>query len=310
VRRNAAMIGEFLTARRRQLVRADLGLPPVAGRRTLGLRREEVAFLAGVSVTWYTWLEQGRDITPSRQVLDALARTLRLSAPEHAYVLSLAGYSAPHPAGDPVPQAVPAHVQRLLDALAGYPAYAIAPDWGISAWNTAYAALYPTVTSVAAADRNLLWLLFTDPYLRILMPDWEFTSRFNAASFRAEAGPRLGDPPFSHLVGRLLQASEAFRAAWESHDIETLTSRERLFCHPVVGDLHVEQHSLAPSDHPDLHLVIYTPLLATDTPARLRQLLDLQASPTTPRQGDRLPPLINTTSNDRRSHTQRWEGQG
>jgi transcriptional regulator with XRE-family HTH domain len=281
VRRNAAMIGEFLTAQRRQLVRADLGLPPVARRRTFGLRREEVAYLAGVSVTWYTWLEQGRDITPSRQVLDALARTMRLSAPEHAHVLSLAGYSAPQSAADPVPQTVPAHVQRLLDALAGYPAYAIAPDWGISAWNTAYAALYPNVVTVAAADRNLLWLLFTDPYLRTLMPDWEFTSRYNVASFRAEAGSRLGDPPFSHLLGRLLETSEAFRAAWESHHIETLTSRRRLFRHPIVGDLHLEQHSLAPSDHPDLHLVIYTPVLTTDTPARLHQLLDIQASTTT-----------------------------
>lgn len=276
MRRNAAMISEFLRARRRQFVRADLGLPAIAGGRTFGLRREEVAYLAGVSVTWYTWLEQGRDVTPSRQVLDALARTLRLSPPEHAYVLALAGYSAPEPATDPISQTVPTHVQRLLDALAGYPAYAIAPDWGISAWNTAYAALYPNVTTVAAADRNLLWLLFTDPYLRELLPDWEFTSCYNVASFRAEAGPRLGDPPYSHLVGRLLKASEAFSVAWESHDIEALTSRERLFRHPVVGDLHMEQHSLAPADHPHLHLVIYTPVLTTNTPARLQQLLGRQ----------------------------------
>src|ERR1700682_6361553 len=102
------MIGEFLTNRRRHLVRADLGRPPIGGR-TCGLRREEVAYLARVSITWYTWLEQGRDITPSRQVLDALAQTLRLSAAEHLYVLSLAGYSAPQPADDPFPQTVPAH---------------------------------------------------------------------------------------------------------------------------------------------------------------------------------------------------------
>src|SRR6195256_3031355 len=108
VRRNAAMIGEFLTAQRRQLVRADLGLPPVAGRRTFGLRREEVACLAGVSVTWYTWLEQGRDITPSRQVLDSLARTLRLSHAEHVYLSALAGHSAPQPAKDASPGTVPA----------------------------------------------------------------------------------------------------------------------------------------------------------------------------------------------------------
>jgi transcriptional regulator with XRE-family HTH domain len=274
------MIGEFLRTRRRQLVRADFGLPPIA-RGSSGLRREEVAYLARVSITWYTRLEQGRAITPSRQVLDALARTLRLSTAEHAYVLSLAGYSAPQSADDPIPQTVLAHVQRLLDALAGYPAYALAPDWAVTAWNAAYAALYPNVATVAAADRNLLWLLFTDPYLRTLMPDWEYTSLYNAASFRAQAGPRLGDSPFCHLVERLLQTSEAFRTAWENHHIQALTSRKRLFRHPVVGELQMEQHSLTPADHPEMHLVIFTPVLTTDTPARLRRLLDSQTPRTT-----------------------------
>jgi transcriptional regulator with XRE-family HTH domain len=274
------MIGEFLKTRRHQLLRAHFGLPPIAGR-TSGLRREEVAYLARVSITWYTWLEQGRDITPSRQVLDALAQTLRLSPAEHLYVLSLAGYSAPQLAEDPFPQTAPAHVQRLLDALTDYPAYAIAPHWAISAWNSAYAALYPNVATVAAADRNLLWLLFTDPYLRQLVPDWEFTSRYNVASFRAEAGPRLGDPPFCDLVERLLRTGEAFRAAWESHDIKALTSRDRLFRHPDVGELQMEQHSMTPTDHPRLHLVIFTPVLNTDTPTRLRQLHDTHTPPAT-----------------------------
>jgi transcriptional regulator with XRE-family HTH domain len=274
---NAALLGQFLTSRRRQLVRAHFGLSPIAGRMKCGLRREEVAYLAGVSVTWYTWLEQGRDVTPSRQVVDSLARTLRLSPAEHDHLVSLAGYSAPHPVEDPNPGTAPDHVQRLLDALGDYPALAIAPDWAILAWNAAYAALYPNVTSVPAADRNFLWLLFTDPYLRTMMPDWEFTGMYNVASFRAEAGTRLGEPPFADLVSRLLQTSEAFRTAWESHDIETLPSRERLFRHPEVGDLHLEQHSLAPSGHPRLHVVLFIPIPSTDTATRLRRLLDMQA---------------------------------
>jgi transcriptional regulator with XRE-family HTH domain len=274
MKRNAAMLGQFLTTRRRQLIRAHLGLPHIAGRTTSALRREEVAYLAGISNTWYTWLEQGRDVTPSRQVLDSLARTLRLSHAEHSYLLSLAGYSAPHPAEDPSPGIVPANVQRLLDALADFPALAIAPDWAILAWNAAYAAVYPNVATVAAADRNFLWLLFTDPYLRTLMPDWEFTAVYNVASFRAAAGTRLSEPPFSDLVSRLLQTSEEFRAVWETHDIESLPSRERLFRHPEVGDLHMEQHSLSPSDHPHLHLVLFTPMPNTDTAKRLRRLLD------------------------------------
>jgi transcriptional regulator with XRE-family HTH domain len=274
MKNNAAMMGRFLTSRRRQLVRAHLGLPQVAGRMSRGLRREEVAYLAGVSVTWYTWLEQGRDVTPSRQVVDSLARTLRLSHAEHVYLSALAGHSAPQPAEDPSPGTVPAHVQRLLNALAEYPALVIAPDWAILAWNAVYEALYPNVATVAAADRNFLWLLFTDPYLRALMPDWELTCAYNVASFRAEAGTRFGEPPFADLVSRLLDTSEAFRTAWESYDIDRLSSRERLFRHPEVGDLHLEQHSLVPSDHPSLRLVTFIPMPSTDTDQRLRRLLD------------------------------------
>ncbi|MFF1643435.1 helix-turn-helix transcriptional regulator [Streptomyces sp. NPDC058246] len=271
-------LADFLKARRGQVVRADLGLPPVGGRRTSGLRREEVAYLSHVSVTWYTWLEQGREIKPSRQVLDAIARTFRLSVAEHTYILALAGYSAPQSEAEQVPAPLPEHVQRLLDALSDFPAYATTPDWHISGWNRTYAALYPNVTTVRPLDRNLLWLVFTDPYLRELIPDWEASSRRLLAEFRAEAGPRLGEPPYSHLIGRLLETGEPFRADWSSRDIEVFTSRERVFRHPVAGYLHVEQHRLAPSDRPDVHVVIYTPVLTTDTAARLRRLTEGNAS--------------------------------
>ncbi len=265
-------LGDFFRARRTRLDRADLGLPQLSRRSSTGLRREEVAYLSGVSVTWYTWLEQGRDINPSRQVLDALARTLRLTGTEHAYVLSLAGFSAPRPEPAPPHDAkAPPHVQRLLDALGGDPAYALAPDWQVVGWNAAYAALYPNVAEVANEDRNLLWLVFTDPYVRDLLPDWDVTSHRFLAEFRAEAGPRLGE--FAYLVDRLNAASEAFAEGWKRHDIEGFTSRERLFHHPDVGDLHLEHHRLVPSDHPELRLVIYTPVSETPTAERLARLL-------------------------------------
>lgn len=271
--RRRAELGALLRARREQLVRAELGLPPGGRRRTTGLRREEVSYLSGVSVTWYTWLEQGRDINPSRQVLDAVARTLRLSPTEHSYVLSLAGYAPAAAPAQPVAHAVPSPVQRLLDALIGFPAYAIAPDWGIAGWNRAYQALYPRVAEVDEADRNLLWLVFTDPYVRRMLPDWAEDSRRFLAEFRAEAGTRLGGESFTRLIERLRAASPEFRAGWREHDIQGFASRERLFHHPRVGDLRLEHHRLAPSDHPELHLVVYTPVEGTGTAERLRELV-------------------------------------
>lgn len=277
MKHNTAAMGQFLRTRRTHLVRADLGVPPITGRKAGGLRREEVAYLAGVSITWYTWLEQGRDITPSRQVLDSLAGTLRLSHAEHVYLLTLAGYGAPHPTEGANPGTVPPHMQRLLEALGDHPALAIAPDWTVLAWNAAYAAVYPNMATVDASDRNFLWLLFTDPYLRALMPDWELTGMYNVASFRAEAGARLDEPPFADVVSRLLNTSAAFRSTWESFDIETLPSRERHFRHPEAGDLHMEQHILATADHPHVRLVTFIPVPTSDTASRLRRLLSAHA---------------------------------
>ncbi|HXT45126.1 MAG TPA: helix-turn-helix transcriptional regulator [Pseudonocardiaceae bacterium] len=264
-----AELGTFLRARRSQLDRAAVGLPQAGRRRITGLRREEVATLSAVSVTWYTWLEQGRDVNPSRQVLDALATTLRLSNTEHGYLLSLAGYTAAAATPRPAPQA-PAHVQRLMDHLHGMPAYAITHDWSICGWNQAYQALYPNVASVAAQDRNLLWLVFTDPFVRRLLPDWEITSRHFLAEFRAEAGTRLGDPDCATLIQRLNTRSSEFAAGWSAHSVEGFASRRRAFLTPA-GQLTFEHHRLAPADCKDIHLVIYMPADA-DTAQRLIRL--------------------------------------
>ncbi|BBY60957.1 helix-turn-helix transcriptional regulator [Mycolicibacterium sarraceniae] len=253
-----AELGAFLRSSRERLGRADFGLPPAGRGRTVGLRREEVSYLSGVSVTWYTWLEQGRDINPSRQVLDALSHTLRLGVPEHRYVLSLAGF-APLPArsaGDVEPP--PPHLQRFLDAIGDNPAYALTAEWGIAGWNEAYQRLYPNVASTAATERNLLWVVFTDPAVRNLLGDWQLTSQRFLAEFRAEIGSRLGDPAILDLVARLSEASADFRAGWERHDIHGFESRERVFHHPEFGTVRYEHHQLRPSDQPEFQLVVYT----------------------------------------------------
>jgi transcriptional regulator with XRE-family HTH domain len=266
-------LGAFLRSRRGSLVRADFGLPSVGRSRTNGLRREEVSYLSGVSVTWYTWLEQGRDINPSREVLDAVARTLRLSPDEHSYVLALAGYSAPVPASDEGPQEAPGSVQRLLDSLATSPAFALTASWDIVGWNAAYAALFPPVAEVPPAERNLLRFVFLHPYDRRLLPNWEADSRRFLAEFRAEVGPHLGEPEVGRLVDELRAASPEFRAGWTSHELSGFSSRERLFFAPSVGELRLEHHRLVPSDHPELHLVVYTPVDDGETPGRLAALL-------------------------------------
>jgi transcriptional regulator with XRE-family HTH domain len=263
-------LAEFLKSRRRQVAPETVGLVSTGHRRTAGLRREEVSMLSGVSLTWYTWLEQGRDIQPSRQVVDALARTLRLSTAEHAYLRRLTSQEAEPVTG--TADSCPPHVQRLLDALGPSPAYAITPYWSIVGWNRAYAAIYPVGTK-PPEERNLLWLVFTDPYVRRLLVDWTTDSRRFLTQFRSEAGPRLGEPPFAAVVERLRAASEHFRRGWASHDVDAFESRERRFEHPTAGTLLLEHHRLEVSDCPELHLVVYTAAAGSRTQRELEALL-------------------------------------
>ena len=267
-------LADFLKSRRRHLTPGDVGLTGTGRRRASGLRREEVCMLAGVSVTWYTWLEQARDINPSRQVLDALAQTLHMSSAEYEYVLRLTGHAAERPLAHPS-VTMPAHAQRLLDALGSSPAYAITEDWSIVGWNRAYEAFYPNVASTPAQHRNLLWLVFTDPYVHGLLADWETDSLHFLTQFRAEAGSRIHEPAFVALIDQLKNVSERFRQGWESHNVDHFTSTERNFEHPQVGTLTLEHHRLTLSDYPDLHLVIYTPVPATGTSEKLTALSTL-----------------------------------
>lgn len=271
-----AELGTFLRTRRIQVDRAEHGLPPAGRARTGGLRREEMALLSGVSSTWYTWLEQGRDINPSRQVIDAVATTLRLSVAEHDYVLRLAGFAPAAIDPGAGPESLAAHHQRLLDAQGSAPAFVLASDWRVIGWNSAYEVLYPRVAATDAAERNLLVMVFTDPYVRAMLPDWESTSRHFLAEYRAEATALLSRPEHLALVRRLRATSPEFDAAWGEHAVERFASRVREFEHPHAGRLVFEHHSLTPSDAPGTHLVIYLPEAGSATAERMRGLLDFR----------------------------------
>lgn len=249
-------LGEFLSARRRSMSRTAVGLPLTARRSDTGLSREEVATLSGVSASWYTWLEQGRDINVSRQVLAAVCRVLDFTAAENAYVIALAEHDE-EPAVERV-ERVPAHLQRMIDAL-DFPAFIVATDWAIVGWNARYEWLYPRIGSVEEESRNLLGLVYTDPQLREMLPDWERDSRRFLAEFRAESGVRLSSPRHRAVIDRLRGDSEDFLLQWAELTVERFTSRTRTFLHRDAGLVEFEHHRLVPSDAPDLHVVMYVP---------------------------------------------------
>lgn len=252
-------LGEFLSSRRRALSRGELGLPPSARRSDIGLSREEVSTLSGVSSSWYTWLEQGRDINVSRQVLDAVARVLQLTEAERDYVVALA--DSEQQLVGPDPETMPSHLQRLIDAFE-FPAFVVATDWAIVGWNAQYEWLYSNIATLSAADRNLLWLIYTDARLRQMLPDWESDSRKFLAEFRAESGVRLTSERHRTLIERLRAASRDFGVQWAEHTVERFESRRRTFVHREAGLIEFEHHRLVPSDAVDLHVVLYLPVAA------------------------------------------------
>lgn len=197
-------LGTFLRAHRERLAPGEVGLPVTARRRTPGLRREEVAALSGVGVAWYTWLEQGR-VDTSRQVLDAVSRTLRLDGDAHRHVLALAGFAPPRTSADAAPAGAPEH-DNLRTMIAGWPespALVLAPDLTITAWNTAYSTLWPDPGRLPADRRNLLLLLIDDPDHQRLLPAWEPFAQDLHRHFRAHADTLPGDDGVRALTERL-----------------------------------------------------------------------------------------------------------
>lgn len=254
-RRRREELAAFLRDRRARMDRAAHALPDLPRGRVQGLRREEVATLAGLSVTWYTWLEQARDIRPSRQVLESLGRLFALRPVELSYLLTLGGHRELAPIGAATAEA-PDRLRRLLEAFP-FPAFLLAEDWTIIAWNEGYADLYPRITTLEPADRNLLWLLFTDTALRRLLPDWAEQSRQFVGEFRSDARRWLSTPRDTGIVERVSAASDDFARIWQERDVAGFVSRERAFMHPRDGRVVYEQHVAAPVEFPDLELVMY-----------------------------------------------------
>lgn len=259
-------LGEFLRSRRESTRPDQVGLPAGRGRRTPGLRREEVAMLAGVSVTWYTWLEQGRRINPSHDVLHAIGRALRLDDAGIEHLISL---TAPGTVNVAAPTEAPSALTLMLDALMPAPAYILGPHWEFVGWNAAQAQLYPRIEHLEHPRLNLLWVLFADPATRLLVVDWQIHARQALAEFRSATTAVRHDPAMNELVELLNSESEEFAAWWPEHDVSGFETRLRRFHHSAAGQLTFQYQQLTPAEWPHLRVVAQLPVPGDDSAERL-----------------------------------------
>ncbi len=247
-------LADFMRAHRLRLTPASVGLAAGARRRTPGLRREEVAQLSGISATWYSWVEQGRDVSMSPAALARLSETFHLSPAERAYFFDLAGKRDPaHPDADSTADVPPA-LAAMVDAIA-FPAYVLDRFWRARAWNAAAAALFVGWLDAGGIDRNLLRYMFLAPQARTLVQDWEDRARRLLAEFRLDFGHHLDDRDMNALVDELRRNSPFFRGAWDDHIVTGREGGLRRFLHPARGLLCYEQVTFNLSSRPEFKLV-------------------------------------------------------
>jgi hypothetical protein len=267
--RRRAELRDFLIGRRALISPEDLGMPAGARRRTPGLRREEVAVLAGVGVSWYQWLEQGRDITVSSQVLDAVGRVLKLSEPELAHLYSLAGLTPPPLRTSPVRgEDCCLALRRMIDAWLPNPGHIVDRYWNITAMNISAQLVF----GYDMVGTNCMIDFFENTQYERGYRDSDSLARRLVGQFRGEMTNHPGDPVFAGIVERLLRTSPRFIELWNLHEVHAAGTSTKIFVHPKVGELHFESTQLRVPEWPDLTVVMHTPLAETDTRARLEKL--------------------------------------
>jgi transcriptional regulator with XRE-family HTH domain len=267
-----AELADFLRNRRESLRPEDVGLPGGGRRRTPGLRREEVAQLAGVGTTWYTWLEQGRDVRASASVLEAISGALELTPAERAHLLLL-GRGEVIPPGRAPKETINPTIKRLVENLGANPTCVTGRRFDLLAWNDAHAVVFGDPAELPEGRRNLLWRLFMDPAARKLHPDWEEGARRIVARFRSEAARYVGDPDFEDLISALQQGSPEFREWWDLHEVATSGVGRKTIQHPTAGKLVFEHAVFRPQENPEQRLVLYSATPQANTKEKLAKLL-------------------------------------
>ncbi|QBD79184.1 XRE family transcriptional regulator [Ktedonosporobacter rubrisoli] len=264
-------LANFLRTRRERLSPQAVGLPPGIRRRTRGLRREEVAQLANIGTSWYTLMEQGRDVHPSEQVLESLAQALRLTSAErqHLFLLALQ-YVPAQPTG--LEEQINPIMQQAILSLDPHPAYVMGRRWDLLTWNKAADYLFKLSATPPPYSRNMLWWFFNRKELR-QHDDWEEVARSIIAQFRADSGRYPGDPWFAELIADLQRISEEFRQWWPQHDVSDTLDGYKEIRHSLLGNLNFEHLRLQVPGNPDLKVMIYT--ASPQTVARLASALHL-----------------------------------
>ncbi|MFH8390430.1 helix-turn-helix domain-containing protein [Streptomyces sp. NPDC018036] len=253
-----AELSEFLRSRRARLKPEDVGMPDFGRhRRVPGLRREELAQLAGVSVAYYTRLEQGHGRNVSAEVLDAIARALRLTDAEHNHLTHLAKPKQHKKKQTARPQQVRGSLRQLLDTLDGVPAYITGRRSDVLVWNRMAAAVFGDWSELPAQERNWARMVFLRPEYRELFVEWEQKAIDIVCMLRMDAGCHPDDPRLSALVGELSVKSEDFRRLWATHDVKEKSHGVKLLRHPLVGDLALQFESFRLIGDSELALVTY-----------------------------------------------------
>ncbi len=268
-------LAAFLRTRRARLQPADVSLPSRRRRRTPGLRREEVAELASISVSWYTLLEQGQDVHPSLQVLESLADALKLSPAESQHLFLLARQELPAKVMLE-PQAVTPALQRVVDALSPHPTFVIGPRWDVLAWNRIADLLFRFDKPYPPHSRNAVWRFFVREEARQVDLDWEQQAKNLIAQFRADYVRYPGDATFQTLVDDLQRVSPHFRQWWAQHDVKGLPDGPRTMNHPTLGGLEFDHVTFQASMTPDLRVKVYaaSPATAVKLQRMLQSSLD------------------------------------
>lgn len=269
-------LADFLRTRRARLRPSDVGLLNGTRRRTPGLRREEVALLANIGVTWYTRLEQGADINVSPAVLVSIADALHLTDHEREHLFVLAG-QRPAEATIAETERVSDVLQRVLDALDPNPAVIRGRRYDVLAWNRGAVALFGDYSKMDKWHRNSVWRFFMDPTARTCWPRSQESASKYVAQFRAVAAKYLDDPEFRELIETLLTGSPDFRRYWSQHDVRGTTEGLKHVYHPHVGELCLEYTALTVPNYPDMYLLAYTTAKGSLEERKLRELIDMQS---------------------------------